>query len=67
MHWDLLNRARAADNQVYTVTVSPARVSPVAVGEYVAWGHSMVSDPWGRVVMQAGDDEQTLFADIGMF
>lgn len=63
MHWDLLNRARAADNQVYTMAVSPARGSESA--EYVAWAYSMVSDPWGRVLMQAGVGEETLFAELG--
>lgn len=63
MHWDLLNRARAADNQVYTVSVAPARVDGAA---YVSWGHSMVSDPWGRIVWQAGIGEEVKYLSIGM-
>lgn len=62
MHWDLLNRARAADNQVYTVSISPARVDGA---EYVAWGYSMMTDPWGRVLIQAGVREETLYQEIG--
>lgn len=65
LHWDLLNRARAADNQVYTVAVAPARV--IDGDEYVSWGHSMVSDPWGRIVWQAGIGEETKYIGIGEF
>lgn len=42
MHWELLLRARAVDQQVVVCGVSPARDER---GEYVAWGHSMVVDP----------------------
>jgi omega-amidase len=39
LHWELLARARAVDNQAYVLTCSPAR-SPDA--SYQAWGHSTV-------------------------
>jgi len=42
-HWELLARARAVDNQCYVATVSPARD---VTGSYVAWGHSLVVNPW---------------------
>ena len=42
MHWELLLRSRANDNQIFVAGVSPAR-DPEA--SYVAWGHSMVVDP----------------------
>jgi len=42
-HWELLARARAIDNQCYVATVSPARD---VTAEYVAWGHSLVVNPW---------------------
>lgn len=38
-HWELLQRARAVDNQVFVATCSPARVPPQKPGDYVAWGH----------------------------
>eukprot|EP01135_Chromosphaera_perkinsii_P000339 Nk52_evm1s74 gene=Nk52_evmTU1s74 len=57
-HWELLARARAVDNQVFVGVVSPARVDVARYPDsYHAWGHSMVVDPWGRVMKQAGDDE----------
>ncbi|KAB0343562.1 hypothetical protein FD754_020488, partial [Muntiacus muntjak] len=38
-HWELLQRGRAVDNQVYVATASPARDESAS---YVAWGHSTV-------------------------
>ena len=54
-HWELLFRQRAVDNQVYCVGTSPARDMEAA---YHAWGHSIVTDPWGRVVSQMGAEEE---------
>jgi len=38
-HWELLQRARAVDNQLFVAACSPARVAPRKEGDYVAWGH----------------------------
>ena len=47
-HWELLQRARAVDNQVFVLTCSPARdTSPDAV--YTAWGHSSIVNPWEKL------------------
>ena len=61
-HWELLQRARAVDNQVYVMSVSPAR------GEkgYIAWGHSQVTNPWGEVIAQAGSSEEIIYCDINL-
>lgn len=61
LHWELLQRARANDNQLYVVTTSPAR-DPSA--DYIAYGHSMIVDPWAKVLKSAGEGEETLTADI---
>ena len=45
-HWELLQRARAIDNQLFVATCSPAR-NPDA--SYQAWGHSTVVSPWAQV------------------
>ncbi|KAG8450368.1 hypothetical protein GDO86_002860 [Hymenochirus boettgeri] len=62
-HWELLQRARALDNQVYVATASPARDEKAT---YVAWGHSTIVSPWGDVIAKAGSEEATVFADIGL-
>ena len=60
-HWELLLRGRAVDNQVFLVGVSPA---PSPGMSYQAYGHSMVVDPWGRVLTDAGTEEKLVLVDI---
>ncbi|XP_076004729.1 omega-amidase NIT2 [Genypterus blacodes] len=62
-HWELLQRARALDNQVYVATASPARDESAS---YVAWGHSTVVNPWGEVISKAGAEEAVIYADIDL-
>lgn len=62
-HWDLVYRARAVDNQVFVVAASPAR--DVKAG-YVAYGHSMLVDPWGDVVARADEKEQVLLGEVDL-
>ena len=54
-HWELLFRQRAVDNQLFTVGTSPARSESET---YVAWGHSIVCDPWGSVLQRGGAGEE---------
>lgn len=61
MHWELLQRSRALDNQMYVATVSPARDTEA---EYVAWGHSSVVDPMGQVVATTDDQESIVYCDV---
>jgi omega-amidase len=47
LHWELLQRARATDNQLYVATCSPARDTG---SDYVAWGHPTLVGPLGEVL-----------------
>ncbi|KAJ1497127.1 Carbon-nitrogen hydrolase, partial [Coelomomyces lativittatus] len=62
MHWELLARARALDNQMYVALCSPARDEQSS--SYVAWGHSLVVDPWGKVMKSLEAQEGILDVDI---
>jgi len=62
MHWEMLNRTRAIDNQVYVLGVSQARDD--LNYDLVQNGRSMLVDYRGRVLTRAGDDEEILFFDI---
>ncbi|XP_030762381.1 omega-amidase NIT2 [Sitophilus oryzae] len=62
IHFELLQRARALDNQVYVLGVSPAR----AEQGYIAWGHSQITDPWGKVIAQAKEGEEIIYSDINV-
>ena len=62
-HWELLFRQRAVDNQLFTLGTSPARDE----GEtYVAWGHSIVCDPWGSVMHQCGAGEELAITTLDL-
>lgn len=60
IHWELLQRARALDNQVYVFAISPARNEQ----GYIAWGHSQITNPWGKVTVRAGHEEEIIYDDI---
>ena len=60
-HWELLLRQRAGDNQLFTVGTAPARDES---GSYVAWGHSMVCEPWGGIVHQCGTGEEVAVTEL---
>ncbi|XP_067001433.2 omega-amidase NIT2 isoform X2 [Anabrus simplex] len=63
LHWELLQRARAVDNQVYVTAISPARDESSG---YVAWGHSTLVDPLGQIVAKAGIEEEIVYGDIDL-
>ena len=62
-HWELLMRARAVDNQVYVIGAAPALN---AAAEYKAYGHSLIIDPWSRVVANATAEETVLTGKIDL-
>ena len=63
-HWEVLLRARAIENGAYVIAAAGCGAG--GPGAIAAWGHSMVVDPWGRVVTQAGMDEAIVSADLDL-
>ncbi len=60
-HWHNLLRTRAIDNQVFIVAASPARNIETS---YICYGHSLITDPWGNIIAEAGHGEEVLFSEI---
>lgn len=61
-HWHLLQRARAVEASAYVVAAAQAGTH--ADGR-VTYGHSLVVDPWGEVVLDMGGEGSVLgFAEI---
>lgn len=60
-HWKVLLRARAVENLAYVVAAGQ-------FGEHAdnrhTYGHSMIVDPWGRVLAEAPDQECVVVAEI---
>ncbi len=62
-HWQVLLRARAIENQCYVL-------APNQTGEHSngrkTYGHSLIIDPWGSVLADAGADPGVVWADIDL-
>ena len=59
-HWQLFTRARAVENLAYLVAAD-------ACGEHAGVqqaGHSVVVDPWGEVLAEAGSEPTVLHVDL---
>ena len=61
-HWEILLRARAIENGVFIIAAAQAGVHEDGRETF---GHSMIIDPWGRVLASAsGTGEGLVVADI---
>jgi predicted amidohydrolase len=62
-HWEVLVRARAIENEVFVVAANQVGAHP---GGHRSGGRSMIVDPWGVVLAQAGDGEGFVAADLDL-
>ncbi len=63
-HWEPLLRARAIENQVYII--APDQVGNAA-DSIDTHGHSMIVDPWGRVLAEASSKgPEVIFAELDL-
>jgi deaminated glutathione amidase len=60
-HWHILLRARAIEATAFVI--APAQVGAHADGRET-FGHSLVVDPWGEVLLDMGDAPGLGYADI---
>lgn len=63
MHWHSLLKARAIENACYIVAPATCGVSPES---HPTFGHSMVVDPFGTIVAEAGDEAGVYHAEIDL-
>lgn len=62
-HWETLLRARAIETGSYVI--APAQTGTHA-GDRKTWGHSLIIDPWGKVLADAGKDVGYITAEIDL-
>jgi len=62
-HWHVLLRARAIEAGLFVVAA--AQVGRHEDGRQT-FGHSLVVDPWGEVLLDMGEDRGVAFADIDL-
>ena len=60
-HWHVLLRSRAIENTAWVI--APAMCGDHANGRST-YGHSIVIDPWGRVVAESGEEPAVLVTEI---
>ena len=60
-HWEVLLRARAIECGAYVF--APAQCG-VHAGGRKTYGHSLIIDPWGRVLAEGGEEPGYILADI---
>ncbi|UDQ87299.1 carbon-nitrogen hydrolase family protein [Xanthobacter autotrophicus] len=62
-HWHVLLRARAIENGAYVLAAAQGGRHENGRETY---GHSLVVDPWGRVIAEGGTDPGVILAEIDM-
>ena len=62
-HWHVLNRARAIENGAFVV--APCAVGPIDGGGE-CFGHSLIVDPWGKVLADGGKERGVLQISIDL-
>ena len=63
VHWELLFRSRALDNQVYAIGVAPALDKEAS---YNSYGHSIIVSPWGEVIEELDYDEELKIVELDL-
>ena len=64
-HWEVLLRARAIENQCFVVAPAQWGTFGSAAEPRRSFGHSMVVDPWGRILVRAPEEgDGVWFADL---
>ena len=60
-HWHVLMRARAIENGCFVIAAAQG-------GDHedgrATFGHSLVVDPWGKIIAEGGTEPGVIFADI---
>lgn len=65
-HWEILLRARAIETQAYVIAA--AQIGPHNL-KRTSYGHSMVVDPWGKVILEmpgVGSEPEIALVEIDL-
>lgn len=64
--WQTIQRSHAISNGVFVVAVNRVGTEGPKESGIEFWGHSFVVDPFGRVIAEAGEDEEVLVCDLDL-
>lgn len=62
-HWHVLQRARAIENGCYVI--APCQYGKISGGGE-CYGHSLIIDPWGEILADAGEGEGYVMATLDL-
>jgi len=62
-HWSVLQRARAIENGAFMISAAQAGLHEDGRETY---GHSIIVDPWGKVLAEAGNEPGIIMAEIDL-
>ena len=62
-HWEILLRARAIENQCFVLAA--AQGGKHETGRRT-WGHSMLIDPWGEILIQKPEGEGVVMGELDL-
>ncbi|KAF0676353.1 carbon-nitrogen hydrolase family protein [Profundibacterium mesophilum] len=67
-HWETLLRARAIETGCFVIAAAQTGHHPAGAGRArrISHGHSLVVDPWGRVLLDAGEAPGLHFANLDL-
>lgn len=60
LHWNPLLQARAIENTCYIAAVNQCKAN----AQFEAYGHTMLIDPWGKIIAELEQDEDILYGRI---
>ena len=60
-HWHVLHRARAIETGSFMISAAQGGVHEDGRETF---GHSLIVDPWGRVLAEAGTEPEVILADV---
>ena len=63
-HWEVLLRTRAIETETYVVATG--MWGPYPDGKGASYGHSMIVDPWGNVVLRIPEGDGFATAELSM-
>lgn len=62
-HWNTLVQARAIETGCFVLAPNQCGLH---VDKRRSWGHSMIVDPWGEILAEAGESPQIIYAEIDL-
>jgi len=64
--WQTMQRSHAIANGVFVVAVNRVGLEGPKESGIEFWGHSFVCDPLGRILVEGGEEEAVLIADLDL-